>query len=171
MEDNFSSDQGGGGSQCRDESSALHLLCTLCLLLLPKLHLRSSGVRSQRLRTPALVQPPHFTGEETEAQRGKVTCPESQSRKRAEPGLRHRDSPGGRHWWCWQEGSTLCPSVHTQAPCVQLCGGCTPRGHLSAGGPIQLGFPQPTAPPLSHPCCCDQPGLLQTPGHKQGLRG
>ena len=34
--------------------SALHLLCTLFLLLLHQLHLRSSGIRSQRLGTPAL---------------------------------------------------------------------------------------------------------------------
>ena len=32
----------------------LHLLCTLFLLLLHQLHLRSSGSRSRRLRTPAL---------------------------------------------------------------------------------------------------------------------
>ena len=35
-------------------SSTLHLLCTLFLLLLYQLHLRSSGVRSQRLGTPDL---------------------------------------------------------------------------------------------------------------------
>ena len=40
MEDNFSSDQGGGGRRCQNESNALHLLCTLCLLLLQQLHLR-----------------------------------------------------------------------------------------------------------------------------------
>ena len=81
VEDNFSLDQGGGGRRCQKESNALHLLCTLCLLLLQQLHLRSSGIRSQRLQTPALVQPPHCTGEETEAQRGKLTCPESHSRE------------------------------------------------------------------------------------------
>ena len=36
-----------------DDSSALHLLCTLFLLLLPQLYLRASGIRSQRLGTPA----------------------------------------------------------------------------------------------------------------------
>ena len=35
-----------------DDSSELHLLCTLFLLLLHHLHLRSSDVRSQRLGTP-----------------------------------------------------------------------------------------------------------------------
>ena len=38
----------------RDDSSALHLLCTLCLLLLHQLHLVSSGIRSRRLGIPAL---------------------------------------------------------------------------------------------------------------------
>ena len=37
-----------------DNSSALHLLCTLSLLLLHQLHLSSSGIRSQRLGTPIL---------------------------------------------------------------------------------------------------------------------
>ena len=41
------------GEWLGDDSSALHLLCTLCLLLLYQLHLRSSGIRSQRLGTPA----------------------------------------------------------------------------------------------------------------------
>ena len=38
----------------RDDSSALHLLCTLFLLLLHHLHLRLSGIRSQRLGTTDL---------------------------------------------------------------------------------------------------------------------
>ena len=37
-----------------DDSNALHLLCTLFLLLLHQLHLISSGIRSWRFRTPAL---------------------------------------------------------------------------------------------------------------------
>ena len=37
-----------------DNSSASYLLCTLRLLLLNQLHLRSSGIRSRRLGTPAL---------------------------------------------------------------------------------------------------------------------
>ena len=37
-----------------DDSSVLHLLCTLSLLLLHQLRLRSSGIRSHRLGTPAL---------------------------------------------------------------------------------------------------------------------
>ena len=35
-----------------DDSSALHLLGTLFILLLWQLHLRSSGIRSSRLGTP-----------------------------------------------------------------------------------------------------------------------
>ena len=37
-----------------DDSSALHLLCTLFLLLFYQFHLRSSGIRSWRLGTPDL---------------------------------------------------------------------------------------------------------------------
>ena len=37
-----------------DTPSGLHLLCILFLLLLHQLHLRPSGIRFQRLRTPAL---------------------------------------------------------------------------------------------------------------------
>ena len=36
------------------DSRTLHLLCTLFVLLLHLLHLRSSGMGSQMLRTPAL---------------------------------------------------------------------------------------------------------------------
>ena len=45
MEDNFSMDWELRG----DDSSALHLLCTLFLLLLRQLHVTSSGIRSERL--------------------------------------------------------------------------------------------------------------------------
>ena len=38
----------------QDDSSTLHLLFTLFLLLLHQLHLRSSGIRSRKLGTPAL---------------------------------------------------------------------------------------------------------------------
>ena len=44
----------GKGTCFRDDSSALHLLCTLLLLYL--LHLRSSGIRSQRVGTRDLGQ-------------------------------------------------------------------------------------------------------------------
>ena len=37
-----------------DDSSTLHLLCILFLLLLHQLHLRLSGIRSQRLGTLVL---------------------------------------------------------------------------------------------------------------------
>ena len=44
-----------GGTRCfGDDSSALHLFCTLFLLLLLQLHLRSSGIRSRKLGTPVL---------------------------------------------------------------------------------------------------------------------
>ena len=51
LEDNFSLNRvevGGRGKVL----SALHVLCTLFLLLLHKLHLRSSGIRFQRLGSP-----------------------------------------------------------------------------------------------------------------------
>ena len=54
VKDSFSTD-GVGGWFWKD-SSALHLLCTLFLLLLHQLHLRLSGTRSQRLGTPGLVE-------------------------------------------------------------------------------------------------------------------
>ena len=42
----------------RGNSITLHLLCTIFLLSLHQLYLRSSGVISQRLGTPALGDPP-----------------------------------------------------------------------------------------------------------------
>ena len=51
MEDNFPMDWVGW---LWDDSSTLHLLCTLFLLLLCQLHLRLSGIRSQGLGTPVL---------------------------------------------------------------------------------------------------------------------
>ena len=45
---------GGRWRWFKDDSSTLHLLCTLFLLLLHQLHLRSSGIRSWSLGTPAL---------------------------------------------------------------------------------------------------------------------
>jgi len=45
----------GEGEWFWDDSSTLHLLCTLFLLLLYQLHLRSSGIRSWSLGTPALA--------------------------------------------------------------------------------------------------------------------
>ena len=53
MVDSFPTSWGGSG-WFWDDSSTLHLLCTLFLLLLHQLHLRSSGIRSWRLGTPAL---------------------------------------------------------------------------------------------------------------------
>ena len=44
------------GAWFQDDSSLLHLLCSLFLLLLHQLHLRSSGIRSQRLEMPTLKQ-------------------------------------------------------------------------------------------------------------------
>ena len=57
MEDSFSTDQGWGWFW--DDSSALHLSCTLFLLLLHQLHLRSSGTGSQRWGPLASVQFSH----------------------------------------------------------------------------------------------------------------
>ena len=44
--------QGGVGTRFLYDSKVLHWLCTLFLLLLYQLQLRSSGIRSQRLETP-----------------------------------------------------------------------------------------------------------------------
>ena len=41
--------------EIRDDSSTLYLLCTLFLLLLHQHYLRSSGLRYQRLATPAIL--------------------------------------------------------------------------------------------------------------------
>ena len=49
----FSMD-GGEWGWFWDDSSALHLLCTLFLSVLHQFHLRSVGIRSQRLGTPVL---------------------------------------------------------------------------------------------------------------------
>ena len=55
MEDSSSPDQRWeGGEQFLDDSSTLHLLCALFLLLLHQLHLRSLGIRSWNLGTPGL---------------------------------------------------------------------------------------------------------------------
>ena len=43
--------RGWGREWLRDDSSALHLLCTLCLLLVHQLHLRLAGLRSWRLES------------------------------------------------------------------------------------------------------------------------
>ena len=53
MEDNFSR-AWGWGVALGYNSSTLHLLCTLFLLLLHQLHFRSSDIRSWRLTPPAL---------------------------------------------------------------------------------------------------------------------
>ena len=54
----LSTDGGRGRGWFQDDSSALHLLCTLFLSLWQQFHLRSSGIRSWRLRTPALGHSP-----------------------------------------------------------------------------------------------------------------
>ena len=55
MENRFSMYWSGGqAGGFQDDSNVLHLLCTLFLLLLYQFHLRSSGIRSQRLGTPML---------------------------------------------------------------------------------------------------------------------
>ena len=50
----------GRGGWFQDELSTLHVLYTFFLLLLHQLHLRSSGIRSQRLGTPALGHTPSY---------------------------------------------------------------------------------------------------------------
>ena len=49
VEDSFSMDCRWGRGWFGDDSSALHLLCTLFPLLLHQLHLRSPGIQAQRL--------------------------------------------------------------------------------------------------------------------------
>ena len=51
MEDHIPTVWAGGGFRI---SNACHLLCALFLLVLHQLHLRSSGIRSRRVWTPAL---------------------------------------------------------------------------------------------------------------------
>ena len=59
VEDNIS--RTGDGAWLWNDSGTLHLLCTLFLLLLYQLHLRSSGMRSWRLGTPNLSHPSGLT--------------------------------------------------------------------------------------------------------------
>lgn len=53
---------GGREGWFRENSTALHLLCTLFPLLLHQVPLRSSGIRSGRWGTPALQLPPLAVG-------------------------------------------------------------------------------------------------------------
>ena len=46
-----------GEDDLGNDSSVIHSLCILFLLLLHQLHLRSSGIRSQRVGTPVLQCP------------------------------------------------------------------------------------------------------------------
>ena len=57
MADSSSMDQEAEG-WFQDDSSVLYLLCSLFLLLLYRLHLRSSDIRSQRLATPSVFGTP-----------------------------------------------------------------------------------------------------------------
>ena len=58
MEDNFSTDCGGGRKVWfQDDSSTLQLFFDLFLLLLQQLYLGSSGIRYQRRGTPVLKDP------------------------------------------------------------------------------------------------------------------
>ena len=61
---------GVGRGWFQDDSITLHLLCTLFLLLLHQLHLRSPGIRSWRLGIPAslwlicpFIEPPFSSGQ------------------------------------------------------------------------------------------------------------
>ena len=58
VEDNFSMDWGEGRGWFWDDSSELHSLCTLFLLLIHQLHFRSPGIRPQRLGTLAVDDSP-----------------------------------------------------------------------------------------------------------------
>ena len=60
MKDNFSMDRGGGG-WISDDSSTLHLLCTL-FVLLHHSQLRSSDIRSWRLGTLELERDTDMVG-------------------------------------------------------------------------------------------------------------
>ena len=48
----FSTGWGGAWGGFWEDSGALHVLCTLFLLLLHQVHLRSSGIRCRRLESP-----------------------------------------------------------------------------------------------------------------------
>ena len=52
---------GEGGGWFQDDSSTFHLLCTLLPLLLHRLHLRPSVIRSWRLGTPVLIRSSPFS--------------------------------------------------------------------------------------------------------------
>ena len=63
-----------GGWPCND-SSALHLLCTLFLLLLHQLYLSSAGIQFWSLRTPRRWHPtPVFLPGKSHGQRSLVGC-------------------------------------------------------------------------------------------------
>ena len=53
IEDSFSTHQGVGWAWFCGDSRLLHLSCTLSLVLLHQLHLRSSGIESWRLGNPS----------------------------------------------------------------------------------------------------------------------
>ena len=58
VEDSPPMDLGLVGGWFQDDSSTWYLLCTLFLLLLHRLHLKSSGIRSKRLGTLSLCRLP-----------------------------------------------------------------------------------------------------------------
>ena len=66
MKENFFHELGKRG-WFQDDSSALHLLFTLLLLLIYQLHLRSSGIRPRRLGTPLSALTPGHGYQVTEA--------------------------------------------------------------------------------------------------------
>ena len=87
-EDNFSTDRGRG-----DDSSTWHLLCTLLLLLLHQLHLRSSGIRLE-IGDPCSRVPDYISRSkaewgwrETFSCEGFLKCPDGQLK------LHYRFSP------------------------------------------------------------------------------
>ena len=89
----FSHGQGGGLFQV--DSSTLHLLCTLFLLLLYQLHLRSSGIRSLSLGTSGLT----LKSEEGQVPLVKGIIPWSKNHKKKKKNL--------SSWFSWYKTSKL----------------------------------------------------------------
>ena len=107
VEDSFSMDRGGGWF--RDDSSTLHLLRTLFLLLWHQL--RSWGIRSQRLGSPALRQSlPCYVCY--------ISCALLVSAPVLLPALKHQLF-SLLQTWCCLKGSSLCPEGLSVSSLVQ----------------------------------------------------
>ena len=97
------------GGWFRDYSSALQLLCTLFLLLLDQLHLRSSSSRSWRLGTPDLNTRRSGTQQRTPSRRQQSSllplCPEGLGRKGASVKRKPKRHHITQYPAKWQEAS------------------------------------------------------------------